>query len=234
MVKAAKPGPADRAVDALMALAAETGWDGIEIGDIATRAGLTLAEMRDVAPSKGALLGLFAKRIDREVLEAATDVQASEMAKDRIFDVLMRRIDALAPYKTALKAIRSGMRRDPLALPALNGVALNSMRYMLAAAGVETEDALGHLKVQGAVLAFARVLDTWFDDESPDLGRTMAALDRELMRGGQLLGVAGEIHRLTAPLRAFCRALQDTGARIRERGRSPRGGRPADEDIVSV
>lgn len=49
---AAKPvDPRKRAVDALMKLAAERPWDQIELPDIATEAGLTLAQLRGLFPS---------------------------------------------------------------------------------------------------------------------------------------------------------------------------------------
>lgn len=52
---------------------------------------------------------------------------------------LMRRLDALAPYKLGLEAISDWTRRDPLAASAINRVVINSMRFMLEAAGIESE-----------------------------------------------------------------------------------------------
>ena len=63
------PPPREAAVEALMRLAAEQPWSDIEIGDIAREAGLTLAELRDLFPSKGAVLGGLTRIIDRKVLE---------------------------------------------------------------------------------------------------------------------------------------------------------------------
>ena len=128
----------DKVIDALMALAAERDWDQIEIGDIAEQAGISLAEFRDVFPSKGAILGGFARRIDHAVLAGATDDLADESDKDRLFDVLMRRFDALSAYKHALMRMTPSLMRDPISLAALNQVAVNSMRFMLASAGIDT------------------------------------------------------------------------------------------------
>eukprot|EP01035_Chromulina_nebulosa_P002725 gene2724-biopygen2286 len=58
-------------------------------------------------------------------------------ARARVLDIMMRRLDALQPYKTALKEVRDAARRDPLMLAALNQLALNSWRYMLAAADID-------------------------------------------------------------------------------------------------
>jgi AcrR family transcriptional regulator len=220
--------PRDRIVDALMTLAAEQPWNDIEIGEIAREANVTLAEFRDAFPSKGAVLAGLARRIDRQVLQGTSDDLAEEPARERLFDVLMRRLDAMAPYKRALRRIAFALRSDPLSLLALNGVALNSMRFMLAAANISTEGPLGNLKVQGTVIAFANTLETWFTDDDPSHARTMARLDREIRRGERFMERAEDARRLTAPIRALGQALFEGvrgSGRRRERERDRRRDR---------
>ncbi|MDP4021439.1 TetR/AcrR family transcriptional regulator [Methylobacterium sp. NEAU 140] len=218
---AAKPSPREAAVEALMRLAAEQPWNDIEIGDVAREAGLTLAELRDLFPSKGAILGGLARIIDRKVLEGDSTDLADEPTRERLFDVLMRRLDAMTPYKPALRRISYAMRGDPLSMVALNGVMLNSHRYMLAAAGIDTEGPLGQVKLQGVVIAFARVTQVWLDDDDPSLARTMARLDREIRKGERFMERAEDVRRLTAPLRAIGRSFLD---------RRPRPARDRDGD----
>ena len=216
---ARKPSPParDAIVQALMRLAATRPWTDIEVTDIAREAGVSLTELRDLFPSKGAVLGAFSRMIDKEVLEGTTDDLAGEPVRERVFDVMMRRIDALTPYKAALQRIFDAVQGEPLTLAALNQVALNSQRFMLAAAGVSTEGPLGLLKLQGAAVVFANTLETWLDDDDPALARTMARLDRELKRGERVLERAQDVRRLTAPLRALGQALFN-----RRRTRRPR------------
>jgi hypothetical protein len=99
----------------------------------------------------------------------------------------------------------------------MNQMALNSQRYMLAAAGISTEDAFGFLKLQGAVIIHANTLETWFDDDDPALARTMARLDREIRRGERVMERADDVRRLTAPFRALGQALFDRRRRDRRR-----------------
>lgn len=201
--------PREAAIEALMRLAAEQPWNDIEVGDIAREAGLSLAELRELFPSKGAVLGGLSRIIDRTVLEADGSDLAEEPTRERLFDVLMRRLDAMTPYKPALRRIAYALRGDPLSMLALNGLALNSHRYMLAAAGIDTEGPLGRLKLQGVVIAFARVVETWLDDDDPALARTMARLDKEIRKGERFMERAEDARRLVAPLRALGRALLD-------------------------
>lgn len=213
--------PREAIVQALMRLAADRPWNDIEVTDIAQEAGVTLVEFRRLFPSKGAVLGGFSRMIDEEVLVGTTDDLAEEPVRERLFDVMMRRLDALGPYKPALRRIAYALRSDPLALAALNQVALNSQRFMLAAAGIPTEGRLGLLKLQGAALILANTMETWFEDDDPMLARTMARLDREIRRGERVMEGAEDLYRLTAPLRALGQALIDGRARLRRR-RAPR------------
>jgi AcrR family transcriptional regulator len=218
----AEASPRERIVDALMALAAEMRWSDITLPMIAERAGVTLADLRDHFPSKGAILGGFSKRIDRIVLEGASADMLGEPARDRVLDVMMRRLDALLPYKAALREIAEASRRDPLMLAALNGLALNSWRYMLASADIDTEDELGTVRIQGAAIVFARTLDTWFEDDGEDMARTMARLDKELANGERIMGRLHDLQRLAAPVRGLFRAVMDRGRRGADAGRQPR------------
>ena len=206
----------DRVIDVTLGLAAERGWSHFGLSDIAHAADLGLAELRELYPSKGAVLGAFMRRTDLIVLRGDASDLESEPVRERLFDVLMRRLDALAPYKAAMRAVVGAVKRDPVLAIALNGAATNSMRYMLEAAGVRTYGPLGALRVQGAVVMFARVLDVWIHDEDADLAKTMARLDRELDQAERMIGRVEGFMRATSPLRALCRRVGE-GARARRR-----------------
>lgn len=227
----AAPRPADkrtRAVEALMRLSSDRPWSDIEITDVAQEAGLSLSEMRDLFPSKGAILDGFTRMIDKAVIEGTSTDLVGEPARERVFDVVMRRLDAMAPYRPALRRIAWAMRGDLASMAALNRSALNSARYMLAAAGVPTEGPLGFVKLQGLVLAQANVIETWFEDDDPTQARTMARLDRELGRGERVMERAEDLRRLTAPLRALGQAVLDGRNRLRRRDRDDLDGESKD------
>jgi AcrR family transcriptional regulator len=226
-----KTDPRAAVIEALMRLVAERSWDEIELGDIAGEAGISLLALRDLFPSKGAMLAGFGRMIDTQVLLGAGDDLAAEPIHERLFDVMMRRIDALTPYKPALRRLVPVLRRDPVMLAALNGAALNSWRYLLASTHVATEDSLGALRVQGAVIVFARVIDVWLHAEDPALARTMAALDRQLKSGGRIMRRAEDLHRLTAPLRGLMSALCSRRPGSRKRARA---GNPPDDSYASA
>src|SRR3984957_20900639 len=97
--------PENRLIDAALALAARQGWRRTGLAEIAAEAGLKLHEAYALHRSKAAILAAFTRRIDREVLTGAPAAEEGESVRDRLFDTLMRRYDALKPYKPALRAI---------------------------------------------------------------------------------------------------------------------------------
>ncbi len=190
-------------VDAMMTLAAQRRFEDISIRDIAAEAGASLADFRDAFPSKGAVLGGFSRKIDRAVLAQPLGELSHSSARDRLFDVLMRRLDAMAPYREPLRGIFAWLRRDPSALIAMNQLTVNSMRFMLEAAEIDSDGPAGAIKLQGLALAWGRVFSIWLEDSPPDFAKTMAALDRELTRGERMVAGLDRLDRMTAPLRAF-------------------------------
>src|SRR5579872_1229831 len=183
----------DKAIDALMSLLAEQPFEQIGLADIAGRAGLSLSQLRGEFGSKAAILAAHIKDIDRAVLAGTDAEMADEPPRERLLDVLMRRIEALAPYKDAVGSLMRSARRNPGLALALNALAVRSQRWMLTAANIGASGPMGALRAQGAALMFARVLGVWLDDDEPGLDRTMAALDRGLSSGERWAGFIDDL-----------------------------------------
>ncbi|MDJ0942713.1 MAG: helix-turn-helix domain-containing protein [Kiloniellales bacterium] len=178
----AEPAPQDRMVDAALALAAERPWHEISLREIAEASGLPLAEAYRCAASKQAILEAFLRRTDALVLSEGAVEEEEGSARDRVFDILMRRFDALQPHRKALASILLAQTRDPAG--ALAGLAAlqRSMTWMLEAAGLEADGLRGLARTKGLTLLYLATLRTWLRDDSLDLARTMAALDGYLRR----------------------------------------------------
>jgi len=183
----------DKAVDALMALLAEQSFEDIGLAEIAGRAGLKLSQLRTEFGSTLAIVGAHIKDIDRAVLAGGGGDMAEEPARERLFDVLMRRLEVLAPYKEAVRSLLRSARRNPGLALALNAMAVRSQQWMLEAAGIGASGPKGALRAQGAALMFARVLSVWFDDDEPGLDRTMAALGRGLASAERWAGFLDDL-----------------------------------------
>ena len=181
---AARTAPAasdsDRIIDAALACIARQGWRRLSLADIAAEAGLPILGVYRVYSSKPAILCGFFRRVNEAVLAAPLDSEPDERPRDRVFDLLMRRFDALTPYRAALEMLGRELPTDPLAVLAAGAGLLRSMRWMLEAAGISGEGLGGVLAVKLTAAAYLATLRVWLRDASPDLAPTMAALDRRL------------------------------------------------------
>ena len=208
--------PREKIIEAFMALLAEQPIEKIGLADIAERAGVSLAELRGEFTSSIAILAAHIKQLDRQVLAGSDPDMDEEDARERLFDVLMRRLELLAPHKEAVRSLMRSARRDPPLALALNAMTVRSQQWMLTAAGIGASGPKGMVRSQGLALLFANVLRTWVDDDD-DQTRTLAALDSQLARGQRFAGLLDELCRIPEAACAFRKRLR--GAR---RGRRDR------------
>jgi AcrR family transcriptional regulator len=192
----------ERIIDAFMTLLAEKPIERIGFAEIAKAAKVSLADLRGTFASTFAILAAHMRETDRAVLAGGDADMAEEPPRERLFDVLMRRLELLAPHKAAVRSlVRSAARNPGLAL-ALNSLGVRSQQWMLTAADIGASGPRGMLRAQGLAVLFASVLRTWIHDEDPGLARTMAALDRALARGQRWSGLLDDVLRIPA---AVCR-----------------------------
>ncbi|MEI9988229.1 MAG: TetR family transcriptional regulator [Aliidongia sp.] len=179
--------PVPAVIAATMRLATERAWSDIPLADIAAAASLSLIELYRLFPSKLAILDALARQVDAAVLAAPAD--AADSPRDRLFDVLMRRFDALLPSRDGLRRLTRDVRRLRLeALPAAFALP-RSMGWMLEAAGIPATGLRGALRARVLGAAYVSAFRAFLDDDSADLTRTMAALDRALRRVEPLLAL---------------------------------------------
>ncbi|MEM8853713.1 MAG: TetR/AcrR family transcriptional regulator [Pseudomonadota bacterium] len=170
----------DQIIDATFDLLADRPFHEVTTVAIARHAGISLAVLAAHFPTRGHIIDAFARRIDQEVLAVDTSDMADEAPRERLFDVLMRRIDALSPYRAALASLMRAARRDLAVAAYFNGIEVRSQSWMLAAAEIDATGWRGRLAIQGLAVAFARVLRTFVKEDDPGMPRTMAALDKAL------------------------------------------------------
>jgi len=182
---AAEKSDRDKIIEAFLALLSEQRFEDVDFTDIAARAGVPLDRCRDEFNSVLSVLAAFSRQIDRTVLAGGDADMAQEPPRERLFDVLMRRLEALSPHKAAIRSISHSVRCNPGLALALNCLALRSQAWMLTAAGISASGLRGAVRAQGMACLYANVLRTWIDDDDPGLARTMAELDRQLARGAR-------------------------------------------------
>ena len=185
-------------IAALWRVIAAHGWAGLSMRRLAAEAGVDMASLRERFPTRLDVLLLHGRMMDQAVLAGTIPGQGGS-ARDRIFDVLMRRLDAMQPHREGILRLFEDMRRDPalaLALAPHIGIA---MRWMLEAAEVEAKSCEARLLALGLAGVWLATIRAWVGDDSPDMGATMAALDSALDRAERIARPLGLLRGEAAP-----------------------------------
>lgn len=179
----------DALLAALWRVIADHGWQGLTLGRLAAASGATPAELREHFPSRLDALLLHGRRVDQIVLDGTVPGQGGA-ARDRLFDVLMRRLDAMQPNRPGLLRFLRDLRQDPGLALALAPRIVDSMDRMLQAAEIEMAECPRRVAALGLAGVWLAAVRAWAEDGSEDLGPTMAALDRALDSAEQLARTA--------------------------------------------
>lgn len=170
----------DRAlIAAAFQMAAEKGWVSVNVAGAARAGGLELVRARERFSGRLAILSRLGRLADQAALAEAP---SEGSVRDRLFGLLMRRIDAFQANRAGVLALLRVLPTDPPLALLLTLATRRSMRWMLEAAGVSTRGFRGELRVKGLFAVWVWVIRTWRTDESEDLSATMVALDNALHR----------------------------------------------------
>ena len=177
----------DALVTATLDEAAAMGWREVTIAGVASRAQIPLGAVLEKAPTKAHLALGVVKAIDRATMAGVTEPDPPVSAKDRLFDVIMRRFDAMNKHREGTRAMVRGVARDPGAAVMLGCRVQNSAAMMLGAAGIGTDGICGQMRIQGLKAIMLSAVRAWMKDDTADLAETMAAVDRALNQAERLL-----------------------------------------------
>lgn len=178
-----------KAFEACLHVIEREGWRGFSFAKAAVESGIPFSAFHEHFSSPVDVMMQVFKDIDQTVLKNVTSYEGIP-PKDALFDLLMSRLEAAQPYKPVLQSFWRDWVMNPLEVPSLTCQGFSSMAWMLDAAGLESRGLKGFARVQGLTTLYLLTLRTWLDDESPDLGKTMAFLDKglaKLERAAQIL-----------------------------------------------
>jgi hypothetical protein len=172
---------------AALSLAAERPWRDVTIFDIASAARRPVADFYPATPADA--LDCIEELFDRQMAEgaeAAGGVDLTQRLRDRLFDLLMLRFEAMEPHRAALLALDPGP--DPVATAALHHRHVRLAGWAMALAGMDSDGVAAKARAQGLALLVAQVRAAWRQDTAGDFARTMAALDKGLRRAEETFG----------------------------------------------
>lgn len=171
---------------ALLHLVATQGWRDLSLAEIAAQAGLDMAAAHAIYPTKTAILLGLARAADEGILGSLTSDPLDGSAKDRLFDLLMRRFDLLQQNRDAYLTLLHELPRTPFEAACLTKQLRRSLSLTLETAGISTSGIKGLVRLQGLMGIYLAGLHAWRRDDSADLAKTMAELDKRLAQAVKL------------------------------------------------
>lgn len=162
------------------AIVAERGWRGYGPVALARRTGRPLVEIYALFPDRRALLTALGHRLDAAMLDVSLGELEGMSVRERLFELLMRRFEAMKPFRAALRAAGRAALCDRVLLCGTIANLDRAADWLLAVSEAELSGMAGHLGRRALQLAYLRSFKVWLEDDTADLARTMAELDRRL------------------------------------------------------
>ena len=185
----------DRILDIALAMAEEGGWGALRLRHVAERAGISLVELQAHYRDQDAIANAWFQRALAAMLAPPAEGFEALPAQERLYLVLMRWFDALAPHRE----VTAGMLGEKLHLPhAHHWVPMifdlsRTIHWLRDAALLDATGRRRQLEEVGLTWLFLATLAIWRRDDSPGQERTRAFLKRRLARADRamvrLLGV---------------------------------------------
>lgn len=176
----------DDLIDAALAIIAERGFIGLNLRSMAEATGQPLSAIYGQMPDGYAVIDELGQRADDAMLDAAVALPAESSPKDRLFELIMARLDYLEPYRGTLKRLRQDARSTPAIAVAAGRNIDRAARHLVDAAKLPYRGLRAQLAAKALGALLLRVLPTYLEDEGDDLPKTMAMLDRQLNEADQL------------------------------------------------
>ncbi len=170
---------------AALAVAARKPWANVTLADLAAEAGKPLAEF--YGASLGEAVDCVEEAFDRAIA-SGDPLDPGQSVRDRLFDLIMKRFEAMEEHRAAVLAMEVGQDRDPLALGAAHQRHVRCARWVLAVAGLQADHMTGQARAQGLGAIIGQARAAWRGETDPDFTRTMASLDKNLRRAEEMFG----------------------------------------------
>ncbi|MBL1146480.1 MAG: TetR family transcriptional regulator [Pseudomonadota bacterium] len=169
---------------AALELAAKRAWDSVSLLDISREAGLPHQDITAVFPQKYDITEAVLRDIDDHMsIEDLGLDEARDSLKDRLFEVVMFRFDLLNENREAMVSmLKPAMQSLEQAARHKQGFC-HSMRLIMEKAEMDCNHVLKEdILIAALALVYMMTVKIWLKDDSPDMTKTMAALDRYLAR----------------------------------------------------
>jgi len=175
-----KPHSETKIAEAALKLAGRQGWQSLTLDQIAKAAKIPPAQMRNTVREKSAILPAIMCLLDAQTLTKAGKTDPHATPHDRLFEILMARFDVLQERRAGILVLFEACRADPALARSILPAHWQMAQNIFAHARLVPEGRLKPLATFGLLAVYYRALWRWQKDQTPDMAKTMAALDQAL------------------------------------------------------
>jgi len=163
------------------ALIKEIGWNNFDIKTLSKKEKISEEEIKFFFSCKYSLIERFIKMIDSEVeSNLSLDEMRESSVKDNLFEVIMLRFDVMEPYKIELSELIKNATKNPALFSVISKNVINSMDFYLEISNSYKGLTIDLFKKNFLFIIYSYTFKIWLEDNSDDLSKTMAALDKSL------------------------------------------------------
>ncbi len=178
MAQKRKPDQTKLAAEAALFLAGKQGWDRLSLAAVAKKAKLPLKTVEASFDDAWDILAFSLAGLEKQT-SAAVDGHLGDNWRDNLMEILMMRFELAQADREAYAAIGPSALRDPTIVKRFAREFYHTLDRMLQSAGLPKH------KCQPAYVAgfgavYLSLVDTWLRDKTPDLSKTMAAIDKRI------------------------------------------------------
>jgi hypothetical protein len=171
---------------AALSLAGVTPWREVTLAKLAHAASRPISDF--YGASLGEAVDCVEEAFDRAIADSIDQLDPSQSVRDRLFELIMRRFEAMEPHRAAVLAMEQGQDRDPTLMASAHQRHVRCARWVLALAGLEADGMTGQARAQGLGVIVGQARAAWRGDDAGDFAKTMASLDKNLRRAEEMFG----------------------------------------------
>ena len=171
---------------AALTLAGSTSWREVTLLKLAAAASRPISDF--YGASLGEAVDCVEEAFDRAMADNLEALDPGQSVRDRLFELIMRRFEAMEPHRVAVLAMEHGLDRDPTLMAAAHQRHVRCARWVLALAGLEADGMTGQARAQGLGVIIGQARAAWRGDDAGDFAKTMASLDKNLRRAEEMFG----------------------------------------------
>ena len=159
----------------------DIGWEEFSLEKLSTKEKIPINDLKVFFKCKNSIVDKFSRMIDKNI-ESKLRIEdfKDSSKKDILFELIMMRFDEMESFKGSLVKILDVSKNKPLLISIITKNVMNTMDFFLELSNSYNNYAFDILKKNFLFFIYSITFKTWLSDNTEDLSKTMAELDKLL------------------------------------------------------